>query len=116
MRNNWSEEACIESYGLQRWVQLTVAREVLANIVRARYADPMQFIMVSSINAQFSVNVSGSGDVGRIGQAGAVGGLAFRFARTTPGWHELGLRFSFGAIDGATDCRAAQYESTRRHQ
>ena len=124
-------------------VQLTVAREVLANIVRARYADPMQFIMVSSINAQFSVNVSGSGDVGGIGQSGAVGGLggsvgysdsptisfvpqsdagfyksfyglfeveetvgfgmAFRFARTAPGWHELGLRFSFGAIDGATD-------------
>lgn len=124
-------------------VQLTVAREVLANIVRARYADPMQFIMVSSINAQFSVNVTGSGDVGGIGQAGAAGGLAgsvgysdsptitfvpqsdagfyksfyglfeveetvgfglaFRFARTAPGWHELGLRFSFGAIDGATD-------------
>ena len=124
-------------------VQLTVSREVLANIVRARYADPMQFIAVSSINAQFSVNVSGSGDVGGIGQAGAVGGLAgsvgysdsptitfvpqsdagfyksfyglfeveetvgfglaFRFAQTAPGWHELGLRFSFGAIDGATD-------------
>ena len=30
-------------------VQLTVAREVLANIVRARYADPMQFIMVIAI-------------------------------------------------------------------
>lgn len=41
-------------------VQLTVTREVLANIVRSRYSDPMQFIAVSSINAQFSVNVSGS--------------------------------------------------------
>lgn len=125
-------------------VQLTVAREVLANIVRARYADPMQFIMVSSINAQFSVNVTGSAGVAGIGQAaetagqmgGSVGysdsptitfvpqsdagfyksfyglfeveetigfGLAFRFARKAPGWQELSLRFSFGAIDGATD-------------
>jgi len=41
-------------------VQLTVTREVLANIVRSRYADPMQFIAVSAINAQFSVNVGGS--------------------------------------------------------
>ena len=41
-------------------VQLTVTREVLANIVRTRYADPMQFIQVSSINAQFSVKGAGT--------------------------------------------------------
>ena len=58
-------------------VQLTVSREVLKNIVRKRYADPMQFIAVSTINAQFSVssgaNVSSSG-IGTgstTGQAGA---------------------------------------------
>ena len=37
-------------------VQLTVSREVLTNIVRSRYLDPMQFLTVSAINAQFSVN------------------------------------------------------------
>ena len=37
-------------------VQLTVTREVLANIVRSRYADPMQFMAVSAINAQFAVS------------------------------------------------------------
>jgi hypothetical protein len=40
-------------------VQQTVTREVLKNIVRMRYADPMQFITVSSINAQFSVSAGG---------------------------------------------------------
>jgi hypothetical protein len=57
-------------------VQLTVTREVLKNIVRKRYADPMQFIAVSSINAQFSVSsganvgVSGLGTESASGQAG----------------------------------------------
>ncbi|KNH11900.1 hypothetical protein ACS79_15065 [Vibrio lentus] len=37
-------------------VQLTQTREVLKNIVRIRYADPIQFINITSINAQFSVN------------------------------------------------------------
>ena len=57
-------------------VQLTVTREVLANIVRSRYADPMQFIAVGAINAQFSVNVGGSAGVGGIGVGteGQVGG------------------------------------------
>jgi hypothetical protein len=54
-------------------VQLTVTREVLANIVRSRYSDPMQFMTVSAINAQFSVNVGGSAGVGGIGQAGTAG-------------------------------------------
>jgi hypothetical protein len=53
-------------------VQLTVTREVLSNIVRSRYSDPMQFIAVSSITAQFSVGVDVSGGAGGIG-AGAVG-------------------------------------------
>jgi hypothetical protein len=38
------------------------------------YADPMQFIMVSSINAQFSVNVSGSAGLAGIGQAAEAAG------------------------------------------
>lgn len=54
-------------------VQLTVTREVLANLVRSRYADPMQFIMVSAINAQFSVSGGASAGVGGIGQAGTAG-------------------------------------------
>ena len=53
-------------------VQLTVTREVLTNIVRARYSDPMQFVKVASINAQFSVSVGGSAGVA--GGAGAVAG------------------------------------------
>ena len=54
-------------------VQLTVTREVLTNIVRSRYLDPMQFLSVSAINAQFSVNVGGTAGVAGIGQAGAAG-------------------------------------------
>ena len=124
-------------------VQLTVAREVLANIVRSRYSDPMQFIAVSAINAQFSVSVAGSAGVGGIGQAGTAGqvggsagysdsptitfvpqsdaafykslyglfdveetvgfGLAYRYARTDPGWQRLSLRFSFASINDAND-------------
>ena len=53
-------------------VQLTATREVLTNIVRARYSDPMQFVKVASINAQFSVSVGGSANVA--GGAGAVAG------------------------------------------
>jgi hypothetical protein len=54
-------------------VQLTITREVLVNIVRSRYTDPMQFMRVSAINAQFSVSASASGGVGGIGQAGTAG-------------------------------------------
>lgn len=57
-------------------VQLTVTREVLTNIVRSRYLDPMQFITVSAINAQFSVDIGGSGRIAGIGEAGATGQLA----------------------------------------
>lgn len=53
-------------------VQLAVTREVLTNIVRARYADPMQFITVQSINAQFSVSTGASAGAGQVG-AGAIG-------------------------------------------
>lgn len=56
-------------------VQLTVTREVLTNIVRSRYLDPMQFLTVSAINAQFSVNVGGTAGVAGIGQAGSTGQL-----------------------------------------
>lgn len=54
-------------------VQLTVTREVLMNIVRARYMDPLQFIAVSTINAQFSVSVSGTAGASGLGQPGAIG-------------------------------------------
>jgi hypothetical protein len=56
-------------------VQLTVTREVLSNIVRSRYSDPMQFMTVSAINAQFSVSTGASAGVGGIGAAGATGDL-----------------------------------------
>ena len=56
-------------------VQLTVTREVLANIVRSRYADPMQFMAVSAINAQFAVSGGVSAGVGGIGQTGTAGDL-----------------------------------------
>lgn len=53
-------------------VQLTQTREVLKNIVRIRYADPIQFINITSINAQFSV--SSGANVGGIGTDGAAAG------------------------------------------
>jgi hypothetical protein len=58
-------------------VQLTVTREVLKNIVRKRYADPMQFITVSAINAQFSVSAGANAGVSGNGSdraTGSVGG------------------------------------------
>ena len=57
-------------------VQLTVTREVLANIVRSRYLDPMQFLSVSAINTQFSVNVDGSAGVAGVGQSGTAGNIS----------------------------------------
>ena len=48
-------------------VQLTATREVLKNIVRLRHYDPMQFIRVSSVNAQFSVNADSSAGLSGIG-------------------------------------------------
>lgn len=128
-------------------VQLTVTREVLTNIVRARYSDPMQFVKVASINAQFSVSVGGSAGVaggggavtglggGNIGysdsptityvpasdaafykslyslfqiEEGIGFGLGYRFARMGPGWQALSLRFTFGAINTATDAAGAR--------
>ena len=57
-------------------VQLTVTREVLTNIVRSRYLDPMQFLSVSAINTQFSVNVDGSAGVADVGQSGTAGSIS----------------------------------------
>lgn len=56
-------------------VQLTVTREVLTNIVRSRYTDPMQFMSVASINAQFSISSGGSANVAGIGASGSAGAL-----------------------------------------
>jgi len=52
-------------------VQLVTSREVLLNVVRLRYLDPIQFVSVSAINASFSVSAGAS-----------VGGT---FAATTTG-------------------------------
>ena len=57
-------------------VQLTVTREVLANIVRSRYLDPMQFLSVSAINTQFSVSADGSAGITGGGQSGSVGNVS----------------------------------------
>lgn len=54
-------------------IQLTVTREVLINIVRSRYSDPMQFFAVSAINAQWSVSADASAGVGGIGEPGSTG-------------------------------------------
>ncbi len=53
-------------------VQISLSREVLKNLVRARYYDPPQFLSVASINAQFSVRTGARAGVGGIG-AGTVG-------------------------------------------
>lgn len=58
-------------------VQLTVSREVLKNVVRIRYRDPMQFINVTSINASFGVSAGGNSAISGIGgdsTTGSVGG------------------------------------------
>jgi hypothetical protein len=51
-------------------VQLTVSREVLKNIVRLRYYDPMAFMRVTAVNASFSVNVGGNAGRSGIGASG----------------------------------------------
>jgi len=57
-------------------VQRAVSREMLLNVVRLRFGDPIQFLEVSQINAQFSVGVSAGGGVGNIGGAGGGVGSA----------------------------------------
>ena len=47
--------------------QLTTAREVLLNVVRARYSDPTSFLKIEAINAQFSISESARAGVGGIG-------------------------------------------------
>ena len=44
-------------------VQMAVSREVLKNIVRLRYYDPIQFMRVTAVNANFSVSVGNSAGV-----------------------------------------------------
>ena len=61
-------------------VQLVTAREVLKNVVRIRYLDPIQFVSVSAINASFSVTAGAS-----------VGGT---FAATTTGTAGANVGFS----------------------
>ena len=67
-------------------VQLVTSREVLKNIVRMRYADPVQFLSVSTINASFSVStsanagVSGSAPTGGPSSLGAQTGASVAFS------------------------------------
>ena len=41
-------------------VQLAESREMLLNIVRLRFGEPIQFLAVTQINAQFSVSAGAS--------------------------------------------------------
>ena len=52
-------------------VQLTTTREVLVNVVRGRYSDPMSFLKVEAINAQFSVTAGATAGAGGLGQGAA---------------------------------------------
>jgi hypothetical protein len=51
-------------------VQLAESRELLLNIVRLRFGDPIQFLGVSQINASFSVSAGASATAAGIGAAG----------------------------------------------
>jgi hypothetical protein len=62
--------------GYNEAVQLAESRELLLNIVRLRFGDPVQFLAVSQINAQFSVGAVASGGAGNIGGAGGAVGSA----------------------------------------
>ncbi len=55
--------------GYNEAVQLVTSREVLINVVRMRYLDPIQFVSVSAINAGFSVS-SGANIGGTLGTTG----------------------------------------------
>ena len=57
-------------------VQLAESREMLLNIVRLRFGDPIQFLAVSQINAQFSVGAAAGGGAGNIGGSGGAVGSA----------------------------------------
>ena len=55
-------------------VQLAESREMLLNIVRLRFGDPIQFLAVTQINAQFSVSAGASAGAAGIGAAGGATG------------------------------------------
>ena len=55
-------------------VQLAESREMLLNIVRLRFGDPIQFLAVTQINAQFSVSAGASAGAAEIGAAGGATG------------------------------------------
>ena len=57
-------------------VQLAESREMLLNIVRLRFGDPIQFLAVAQINAQFSVSAGASASATGIGAAGGATGTA----------------------------------------
>ena len=55
-------------------VQLAESREMLLNIVRLRFGDPVQFLAVSQINAQFSVSAGANASASGIGASGGATG------------------------------------------
>ncbi len=55
-------------------VQLAESREMLLNIVRLRFGDPIQFLEVTQINSSFSVGATASGSAANVGGAGAAVG------------------------------------------
>jgi hypothetical protein len=57
-------------------VQLAMTRDLLTNIVRLRFGDPVQFLGVDTINAQFSTSVGAQAGASNIGGAGAAVGSA----------------------------------------
>jgi len=57
-------------------VQLAMTRDLLTNIVRLRFGDPVQFLGVDTINAQFSTSVGAQAGASNIGGAGAAIGSA----------------------------------------
>ena len=85
-------------------VQLAITREVLTNIVRARYADPLRFLTVTSIAAQFSVGVSADASVGGIGGA-AVSGVGGGIVAVIPG--QAGIGTFSPRLDGRATASAA---------
>ncbi|MGI9330624.1 MAG: hypothetical protein ACR2QB_07870 [Gammaproteobacteria bacterium] len=62
--------------GYNEAVQLAESREILLNVVRLRFGEPIQFLDVSQINASFSVSAGASGNVSNIGGAGGSVGSA----------------------------------------
>jgi hypothetical protein len=66
-------------------VREVVDQELLLNIVRVRYLDPIQFMTIGTVSTQFSVEMSGGFEAGidqELPSALGSGGLTYRDAPT----------------------------------